>query len=128
MKNLKHLVFAAIGLSLMAIPAAEAQTRHNGHTFTVQRQAAPPTAHRPGHAQRPSHAQRPHVRPAPHAHRQHWSHGQRYGNWRRHSTVRDYHRYGLRRPGHGQHWIKVNNDYLLISTATGVIASIIAGR
>ena len=117
MTHLKHLVLAAIGLSMLAVPAAQAQPRHDGPRAGVHRPAAPPPA-----------AHRPHVRPAPsHAHR-HWSKGQRYNDWRRHSAVRDYHRYGLRRPGPGQRWIKVNNDYLLVSTATGLIASIMAGR
>lgn len=115
---MKNLVLAAIGLSMMAIPAAQAQPRHDGPRPGVHRPAvAPPAAHRP------------HVKPAPsRSHRARWSSGQRYNDWRRHSAVRDYNRYGLRRPGHGQQWIKVNNDYLLITTATGVIASIIAGR
>lgn len=117
MKHINRIVLAAIGLSLMAIPAAQAQARHDTHRPGVHRHAKPPAAHRP------------HAKPAPsHAHRSRWTRGHRYNNWRRHSTVRDYHRFGLRRPGHGQHWIKVNNDYLLITTATGVIASIIAGR
>lgn len=56
-----------------------------------------------------------------------WSRGQRYSDWRRH-TVRDYHRHGLRAPGRGQQWVKVDNDFLLVTAATGVIASIIAAR
>ncbi len=60
--------------------------------------------------------------------RHHWSRGKRVPDWNRRHEVRDYHRYGLRRPGHGQRWIKVDNDYLLIGVTSGVIASIIAGR
>lgn len=41
---------------------------------------------------------------------------------------RDYGRYHLRRPPHGQRWVRVDNDFILISAATGVIASIIAAQ
>ena len=48
--------------------------------------------------------------------------------WRRHQQVRDYHRHGLRAPGRGQTWVKVDNNYLLLSMATGLIASVAAAR
>jgi len=139
---IKRIAFAAIGVAMMAIPAAQAQQsfggqqgpRHGAHRPAPAPQAQHHNA-RPGHpqAQRPharpghSHAQRPNVRPGhPHAHAPRWQRGQRYGDWRRHGAVHDYHRYGLRRPGPGQHWVRVGNDYLLVSAATGLIASIIA--
>ncbi|MFC5384590.1 RcnB family protein [Aquamicrobium segne] len=68
-------------------------------------------------------------KPKHHVHKRHdWKRGQRYSDWRRHAPVRDYHRYGLKRPGPGQQWIKVDNDYLLLSLATGLIAGVIAAR
>ena len=57
-----------------------------------------------------------------------WKRGQRYGEWRRHQPVRDYHRYGLKRPGRGQEWIRVGNDYLLVGIASGIIAGMIVAR
>ncbi|MER8502196.1 RcnB family protein [Mesorhizobium sp. M1339] len=45
--------------------------------------------------------------------RSHWRNGQRYSSWKRHQPIRDYRHYGLRRPGPGQEWIRVGNDYLL---------------
>ncbi|TIQ49916.1 MAG: hypothetical protein E5X61_12930, partial [Mesorhizobium sp.] len=30
-------------------------------------------------------------------------------------------RYGLRRPSRGQEWIRVGNDYLLVSVVSGII-------
>jgi len=42
--------------------------------------------------------------------------------------VRDYHRYGLRKPGRGQQWVKVDNTYLLMSVATGLILGVAAAR
>ncbi len=43
-------------------------------------------------------------------------------------VVRDYRRYGLHAPGRGQHWVRVNNDYLLVAAVGGLIGAIIAGR
>lgn len=58
----------------------------------------------------------------------HWKRGQRYSDWRRHQPVRDYSRHGLKRPGHGQEWIRVGNDYLLVSVASGIIGAMIAAH
>lgn len=55
------------------------------------------------------------------AHRSHWRHGQRYSSWKRHRAV-DWRRHHLRHPGPGQQWIRVGNDYLLVSILTGIIA------
>ncbi|MHA6688220.1 RcnB family protein [Mesorhizobium sp. A556] len=60
--------------------------------------------------------------------RSNWKRGQRYSDWRRHQPVRDYSRRGLKRPGHGQEWIRVGNDYLLVGIASGLIGAMIAGR
>ncbi|MFD9900980.1 RcnB family protein [Mesorhizobium sp. NPDC059025] len=57
-----------------------------------------------------------------------WKNGQRYDSWRSAKGMKDYSRYGLRRPGPGQHWVRAGNDYLLVGIATGVIASVIAAR
>lgn len=62
------------------------------------------------------------------AKRHDWKRGQRYSDWRRHAPVRDYKRHGLKRPAPGQQWIKVDNDYLLVGLATGLIAGVIASR
>ncbi len=45
---------------------------------------------------------------------------------RRMAEVRDYRRYRLSAPPRGYHWVKVDNDYLLVGVATGIISSIIA--
>ncbi|ENS00111.1 hypothetical protein C030_02957 [Brucella abortus 85/69] len=54
--------------------------------------------------------------------------GQRYNDWRRHQEIRDYKRYGLRAPARGQRWIKVDDQFLLITAATGLIVGVLAGR
>lgn len=57
-----------------------------------------------------------------------WKRGQRYSDWRRHQEVRDWQRHRLHRPGPGQEWIRVGNDYMLVSIVSGVIAGIIAAN
>lgn len=117
---MKKIILTAIGASLIAISSASSASAQ----------------YRPSHPQGPAayrHAPA-HVvkRPAAKRHvvvkRHRWSRGQRYSNWRRHQPVAHYHRYGLHRPPPGQHWIRVNNDYLLITAATGLIAGIIAAH
>lgn len=60
--------------------------------------------------------------------RHNWRKGERYSDWKRRPAVRDYHRHGLRKPGRGQQWVKVDNSYLLMSVATGPILGVAAGR
>ena len=60
--------------------------------------------------------------------RNHWRNGQRYSNWKRHQAIRDYGRYGLRRPGPGQEWIRVGNDYVLVSILSGIVFGAIAAH
>jgi Ni/Co efflux regulator RcnB len=38
--------------------------------------------------------------------------------------VRDYGYYRLRPPPRGYHWVRADNDYLLVAIATGVILDI----
>lgn len=48
-------------------------------------------------------------------------------HYRRH-VISDYHRYHLHRPGPGQRWVRVDNQYILINTVTGLIAALSAAR
>lgn len=43
-------------------------------------------------------------------------------------AISDYRRYGLKAPGRGQRWVRYNDDYILVTLTTGLIASIIASR
>ncbi len=63
-------------------------------------------------------------------HKHRWSKGHRAtaAERRRMADVRDYRRYRLSAPPRGYKWVKVDNDYLMIGIATGVISSIIAAR
>ncbi len=62
--------------------------------------------------------------------KQRWSKGHRASaaERRRMSDVRDYRSHRLSAPPRGYKWVKVDNDYLMIGIATGVISSIIAAR
>ena len=58
----------------------------------------------------------------------HWRQGQKYSSWKRHQPIRDYGRYGLHRPGRGQEWIRVGNDYVLVSILSGIIFGAVAAQ
>lgn len=60
--------------------------------------------------------------------RSHWRYGQKYSSWKRHQPIRDYSRYGLHRPGRGQEWIRVGNDYVLVGILSGVIFGALAAQ
>lgn len=126
MKLFTRSVLAAVALSVMAVPMAQAQSRHDrGQSYGHHQQWK-----KPAKKQHQARGQAPHghhaQRPAPTRH--HWTKGKRVPEWQRRQAVRDYHRYGLRRPAQGQQWVRVDNDYLLISLATGVILGLAAGR
>ncbi|MCV9960812.1 RcnB family protein [Pararhizobium sp. BT-229] len=55
-----------------------------------------------------------------------WARGHRLSpvERRRIAAVNDYRRYKLRAPPRGQQWVRVDNDFLLISVATGVIVNL----
>lgn len=125
----KRTILAAVAVSMFTVPMAQAQSRYDGprsgHHYTQPQ--------KPGHHATKRHAakkpapQRHHAqRPAPTRH--HWAKGHRVPDWQRRQHVRDYHRHGLRKPSRGQQWVRVDNDYLLISLATGVILGMAAAR
>jgi Ni/Co efflux regulator RcnB len=60
--------------------------------------------------------------------RSHWRNGQKYSSWRQHQPIRDYGRYGLHRPGRGQEWIRVGNDYVLVGIVSGIIFGALAAQ
>lgn len=119
----KRTILAAIAFSFIAAPMAQAQSRHDPRHPPPKHHYQPaPKPHFHAPAKKKPHAQAP----APKRH--HWTRGQRVSDWKRRPPVRDYHRHGLKRPFKGQQWVKVDNDYLLISVATGLILGIAASR
>jgi Ni/Co efflux regulator RcnB len=116
----KRTILAAVALSMFAVPMAQAQSRHND---------GPRSGHHYSQPKKPAYqAPRQHRAQKPAPQRHHWAKGKRVPDWQRRTHVRDYGRYGLRKPANGQRWVKVDNDYLLISLATGVILGMAAAR
>ena len=135
---MKRLVLAAVALSFLASPMVPAQAAP-----MVVPAVAPSTSvlhvdwkkpaqrdqwKKPARHDDRRHVERKVVKKKVDVRKSHWKRGQRYSDWRRHQPVRDYSRHGLKRPGHGQEWIKVGNDYLLVGIASGLIGAMIAGR
>ena len=144
---MKRIVTAALSLSLLATGTAFAappaqQDPHAGHpaSHTAPAPAPVPAKAQPQHATpapAPAPAARPQPAPAPQAaHSQHGPQhaqpaprkGERLAQGHRGTKVSDYKRHGLRKPGRGQEWRKVDNRYLLIAAATGIIADIVTSR
>jgi Ni/Co efflux regulator RcnB len=105
---MKRLVLATVALSLIAAPAAFAQPQNHydqrpHHSHVVKKKVVTKKVVK-RHAWKRGH---------------HLPHGQRY------TVVRDYGRYHLRRPPHGQHWVRVDNQYLLVGITSGIIAALV---
>jgi Ni/Co efflux regulator RcnB len=57
-----------------------------------------------------------------------WKRGQRFHARGPVVHVRDYRRYQLRTPPRGHHWVRYDNDYLLVAITSGIIADILFNR
>lgn len=56
-----------------------------------------------------------------------WARGQRLpSEYRARGYYVDYRAHRLRQPPRGYQWVRVNDDYLMVALATGLIASIVA--
>jgi Ni/Co efflux regulator RcnB len=111
---MKRLVLSAVALSMLAFPIAQAQAG--------QRYDAPRYEYKTKHWDKKPGYHKKVVK----KHR--WARGHRVPAWQRRHAVKDYRHYGLRRPGYGQQWVRVDNDFLLISIASGIIGGIIASQ
>jgi Ni/Co efflux regulator RcnB len=114
---MKKFIVALVAATVLAGPiatAAQAQDWRNDRGRQVER-----------HVDKRVHVDKKVV-----IHKQRWSKGHRMSaaERRRMADVRDYRRYRLSAPPRGYKWVKVDNDYLMIGIATGVISSIIAAR
>lgn len=109
---MKRIVLALAAFSILAAPmAAQAEA---GNQVEYRHNHKQPDRKQQFHKPDPRHSQ--------------WSKGKRLPGWQRKHVMRDYHRYGLQRPGRGQQWVRVDNSYILINVASGIIAGIIASR
>lgn len=125
---MKRFVLSVVALSMLALPTVQAQAapRHNQpaeqHVIVKKKVVQKHSVQK--HGVRKHEANRHHVRKPV----KHWSRGQHVPSWQRKQVLRDYRHHGLRRPGAGQHWVKVDNNYLLIGITSGVIARLIAAN
>ncbi len=85
--------------------------------------ADPPHHDDHGHDQRHDdrHDDRRHDAPPPH----HWARGERLPQDHRGVYVTDYRKHGLKAPPRGHEWRRVDDRYVLIAVATGLISSVI---
>ncbi len=61
-----------------------------------------------------------------HAGPRHYKRGERLASDHRGDRVPDYRKHGLKAPPRGHEWRRVDNQYVLIAVATGMISSVIA--
>ncbi|MGN6467608.1 MAG: RcnB family protein [Rhizobiaceae bacterium] len=105
---MKRLVLATVALSLLAAPAAFAQPQDLHHKGP-----------HPTHVVKKKVVKRVVVR------KSHWQRGHRLPHGQHYVVVKDYGRYHLRRPPVGQHWVRVDNQYLLVGVTSGIIAALV---
>lgn len=63
-------------------------------------------------------------------HKHRWAKGGKLSRAERRNIInaRDYRRYHLAQPRRGEQWVRIDNQYLLISAATGLIVGLAAAR
>ena len=117
---MKRLILSAVAFSMLALPISQVQAgpRHEPQRYERQ------DSH---WDKKPSYGKH-HKYQKKVVKKHRWVRGHKVPSWQRRDVVRDYHRHGLRRPAHGQQWVKVDNDFLLVSLASGIIAGIIAAQ
>ena len=125
---MKRIILTAVALSFLAVPMANAQSNQarQGYAQVQSFETAQNWNKQQKRIVKKRVVKKQIVR-KPVAQKR-WARGQNVPAWQHKQVVRDYHRYGLRKPGHGQHWVRVGNDYLLISIFSGIIANPIATR
>jgi Ni/Co efflux regulator RcnB len=107
---MKKIILATVAFSFIATPAAFAQSYH------------PQPQHKNFNS-----GSKVVVKVKPQVRKPRWARGQRLdNNYRRnYINARDYRRYRLSQPPRGYQWVRVDNDFVMVSVATGVISSII---
>lgn len=107
----KFLSAGIIGLSLLAVPGISfAQTYGTPHRGPI-------------HVQKHITTKKVVV-----VKKQRWVRGHALPSHYRRNSVADYHRYHLRAPGPGQRWVRVDNQFILINSLSGMIAALAAAR
>ncbi|SEL81649.1 regulator RcnB of Ni and Co efflux [Pseudoxanthomonas sp. GM95] len=102
---MKRMSTFVLALTLAASGTAMAAPQHHDDRHDDRR--GPP----PGH-----HDDGPH----------HYARGERLGDGHRGEYVRDYRSHHLAPPPRGHEWRRVDNNYVMVAVATGIITSVIA--
>ena len=128
---MKRIIGSVLALSLLASGGAFAagqddhdRDRDPQHGRKDQHDdRGPPQARNDGH--RDDHRDDRHDN-GRHAGPRHYARGERLAADHRGDRVPDYRKHGLKPPPRGHEWRRVDNQYVLIAVATGVISSVIA--
>ncbi|MBZ9672373.1 RcnB family protein [Mesorhizobium sp. B3-2-1] len=120
---MKRIVLSTLAFSMLAA------TSLTGQAAPINAPVAPQSNYMKVDWQKPGrHVEKRVVKKKVVVKRNHWRNGQKYSGWRQHQPIRDYGRYGLHRPGRGQEWIRVGNDYVLVGILSGVIFGALAAQ
>lgn len=128
---MKRFLIAALTATMLTSPLASVQAAHlapatQGNVHLVQVKKPKPEERQRKVVKKPVKQDKKATQKK--VKKEQWVRGKRVPQAQRKNVVRDYHKRGLRRPADGQQWVKVNDDYLLIGIATGIISSVIAGK
>ncbi|XUY28047.1 RcnB family protein [Agrobacterium sp. rho-8.1] len=107
---MKKFLSVLLAATVLAAPMAQAQSRYDD---------------RPGHRMERSVTTKKVI-----IKKHRWDRGQRLSAAERRHMVdrRDYRRHSLREPGRGQRWVRIDNQYLLINAANGIIIGLSSSR
>lgn len=107
---MKKFILATVAFSFIATPAAFAQSYHPHHSVQKVEKYKVKKVEKYKVVKK---------------HR--WAKGQRLDRGTKRIVIRDrdYGRYRLHRPPHGYQWVRVDNDFIMVATATGIISSIL---
>ena len=125
---MKRIVLSVIAVSMLAATSLQGQAAPMNAPAAPQSNYSQVDWKKPTHRDVKKHVIQKHVQKKVVVKRNNWRNGQRYSSWKQHQPVRDYGRYGLHRPGRGQEWIRVGNDYVLVSILSGIIFGAIAAQ
>ena len=132
---MKKILAATLALSVFATAGVANAQSYRGHDNNSRHEQSRGSDHRVDqrgqssnrYEQRASHRYSAGRYQAPRGYQaRQWRRGDRMPSaYRGRAYVVDYHRYGLRAPPRGYHYVRSGNDAVLTAVATGVIASVV---
>ncbi|MDX3925313.1 MAG: RcnB family protein [Shinella sp.] len=115
---MKKFLAVLLASSFLAVPIAEARDNHRPDRHVTMEKQVHKSVDRHG------------VKKKVVVKKKRWSRGERVSASYRRNVVsqRDYGRYRLSRPRHDQRWVRVDDQFLLVNFATGLIVGLAAAR